>query len=132
MASKLSRADILNKSDLIREDVKVPEWGGMVTLRALTGAERDAYEASMVLTEGGDRRANMHNIRARLVARCLCDDEGNRLFSDDEIELLGAKSGAALARLFEVAKRLSGLSNEDIEDLEKNSEAGRSDGSTSA
>ena len=38
---RLSKDDILGVEDLSTEDVEVPEWGGMVTLRELKGSERD-------------------------------------------------------------------------------------------
>ena len=41
----LTRDEILESEDLATETVSVPEWGGSVIVRALTGTERDAYEA---------------------------------------------------------------------------------------
>ena len=40
-----------------------------------------------------------------------------------QIDALGAKSAAPLDRCFEVAQRLSGISEADVEELTKNSEA---------
>lgn len=116
----LSREDILAIDDLPYEDVEVPEWGGVVRVRALTGAERDAYEASIVRRKGNKTELNPENMRAKLVALCVVDEQGNRLFTDKDIELLGRKSAAALDRVFEVAQRLSGLRPEDMEEIEKN------------
>jgi hypothetical protein len=48
------------------------------------------------------------------------DDDGNRVFGDNDIEVLGGKSAAALNRLFAVASRLSGLSGSDVEELTEN------------
>ena len=38
----LDKAAILTADDLGRREVAVPEWGGTVLIRGLTGAERDA------------------------------------------------------------------------------------------
>ena len=103
----LSRDAILSAEDLEKELVHVPSWGGHVYVRALTGAERDAFEASMVDQRGRDRKMNLKNLRARLCALTICDEEGNRLFSDSDVEALGKKSAAALTRVFAVAQRLS-------------------------
>ena len=108
------------------ELVEVPEWGGAVYVRALTGAERDQFEASIVEQRGRDVRMNMRNIRAKLVALTVVDEDGQRIFTDDDVAALGGKSAAALDRLFAVAQRLSGLSMEDVEELAKNSESGQS------
>lgn len=115
----LSRDDILGADDLPSEEVEVPEWGGTVWVRSMTGLERDVFEAS--LTQGaGDKKVNLKNIRARLVSLTAVDEEGTRLFSDADIAELGAKSAAALDRVFSVAQSLNGLGNEDVEELAEN------------
>lgn len=125
----LTRDAILNVLDLQTEDVEVPEWGGMVRVRGLTGSERDAFEQSIMEQRGRDVALNLRNIRAKLVALSVVDEQGNRVFSDADVKALGQKSAMALQRVFEVAQRLSGLRNEDVEELAKNSENGRSDDS---
>jgi len=116
----LNRDEILKLNDLPVEEVYVPEWDAWVRVRGLTGAERDAFEQSIVETRGKNTRMNLRNIRAKLVALCVVDEQGNRLFSDEDAELLGRKSAAALNRVFEVAQRLSGLRPEDVEELAGN------------
>ena len=128
----LSKTAILAAQDLQTEDVEVPEWGGAVRVRSFTGRERDAFEASMVRGEGRDRKVDLTNMRARLVGLTVIDETGQRLFTDDEVDLLGAKSGAALDRVFAVAQKLNGLSGADVEELSKNSSGVPSAVSTSA
>lgn len=123
----LSKDEILQAQDVLREEVAVPEWGGKVLVRGLTGAERDAFESTVVMSQNGRRtvRYNLANFRARLIAMTVIDpDSGARLFDDSDVLALGQKSAAALQRVFEVAQRLSGLSEQDVEDLTKNSESG--------
>ena len=124
----LTADQILDANDSTTEIVTVPEWGGDVRVRTLTGKERDSFEASIV----NGKTVNMVNVRAKLVARTACDDSGKRLFSDAQIELLGDRSAKALDRVFTVAQRLNGLTQQDVEELAKNSGAGQSDASTSA
>lgn len=119
----LSKSQILAAADLVTEDVEVPEWGGTVRVRAITAAERDAFETSVVGDGKGKR--NLVNLRARLVALAIVDDAGQRLFSDGEAEALGGKSGAAMDRVYAVAQRLSGLTERDVKELEGNSGAAR-------
>ena len=128
----LSKTAILTANDLKSEDVEVPEWGGAVRVRSFTGRERDAFEASMVRGEGRDRKVDLTNMRARLVGLTVIDETGQRLFTDEEVDLLGAKSGAALDRVFAVAQKLNGLSSADVEELSKNSSGVPSAVSTSA
>lgn len=106
----LSRDQILDAVDLKTEEVQVPEWGGSVLVRGLNGTERDAYENGLIRMEGQSAKSNLLNMRAKLVALCLVDEKGGRLFADTDIRALGRKSASALERVYEVAARLSGLS----------------------
>ena len=127
----LGRDDILQAQDLLFEDVAVPEWGGEVRVRTLTGAERDRFEESVIKRNGKNVDVILKNMRARLVALTLIDRKGESLFSEKDIQALGGKSGAALQRVFEVAQRLNGLSNDDVEELAANFFADQNDDSTS-
>jgi len=122
----LTKEQILQANDLKREVVFVPEWGGEVTVRTLTGEEKDAYE--MAMYAGGKK--DLSNIRAGLLARAIVGDDGKRLFTDAEVQTLGRKSASALDRVYSAAARLSGISKEDEKEFEKNSGAVL-DGSTS-
>jgi len=115
----LTRDQILSAKDLKTTVVKVPEWDGEVTVRGMTGEERDAFEAAMYAAGDDDVEA-MRNIRARYAATCIVGENGERLFTDADVTALGRKSAAALSRVFEAARRLSGLTAKDQEGLEKN------------
>ena len=126
----LSRDAILAADDREYEVVPCPEWGGEVRLRSLTGAERDAYEQSLVQTRGKSREMNLRNARAKLVALCAVDENGNRLFSDADVNALGKKNAKPLDRLFDVARRLSGLTEDDVDRLTEDFDDAQSDAST--
>ena len=128
----LTKEQILSATDYKTEDVPVPEWGGTARVRTISGRERDAFEASLSVGSGTARKVNTDNIRARLVAMCVIDEAGARLFSDSEVLKLGEKSATALDRVFTVAQRLNALSQAEVEDIAKNSEAAPSGASTSA
>jgi len=128
----LTKEQILSIDDLKTEDVDVPEWGGVVRVRSLTGAERDEFESSLLVGKGKDREVNMTNARARMVYLTAVDDEGKRLFtSPTDIKALGKKNAAALDALFAVGQKLSGLRKEDVDELLGNSETAPSEDSTS-
>lgn len=128
----LGREDILKAQDLKYEDVEVPEWGGTLRIRMMTGAERDAFEQDLFDTKGNDSVKNLGNLRAKLVARCACDEKNKRIFSDKDIGSLGEKSSAALDRVFAVAQRLNKIGPKDVEELTKNYEGEVIDDSISA
>lgn len=116
----LDREKILNSEDLVREEVEVPEWGGNVCIRCMTGTERDNFESEAYLMRGKSVEINRDNFRARLLVRTLADENGTRLFTDADIGPLGKKSAKVLDRLFGIAMRINGLSPEDVEELVKN------------
>ena len=63
----LTKDQIVAAVDIKTEVVEVPEWGGAVAVRELTGLERDAFEQSMVRVDAdGKRQADMSNMRAKL------------------------------------------------------------------
>lgn len=114
----LTRDEILAVDDLKTIDVEVPEWGGTVRLRALTGSERDRLEASILNKEGnGADRAKLATFRARLCAMTMVDESGQRLFGEAEVSALGQKSAAALSRVADAAQKLSAISQEDVDEL---------------
>jgi hypothetical protein len=137
----LSRDDILAADDLKTQTVDVPEWGGSVIIRALSGEERDGFEESLTVRRPalfGPNKGQMQsvpdpsNIHAKLVARSIVGEDGKRLFTDGDVVALGAKSSAALQRCWDVAAELSGTTDDAAEAAEGNSDAVPSDGSTSA
>ena len=116
----LTREQILQADDLTKELVHCPEWGGDVYVRTLTGEERDRFEGDMLLDPEEDQRTRFANLRARLAVLALCDEKGMPLFFLHDLEALGKKSSIALDRVFDVARKLSGMRQEDVETLTKN------------
>lgn len=117
--SLLSKEALLAARQRPTETVPVPELGGDVVLRGLSGRERDAFEESLFVQKGKKRERNMANVRARLVALCAVDDQGSRLFTDADVELIGEMRADVVDRLFDVAQRLSGLREQDVDELGK-------------
>jgi len=120
----LTKDQILGASDIEEKVVEVPEWGGKVLVRGLTGVQRDAYEKSCLEGKGKNRDINMINARAKLVALTVVDPKSKApVFSMLDVKALGGKSAKALNRIWEVASELSGIGEEDVEELTKNSES---------
>ncbi|MGW4030743.1 hypothetical protein ACWEFL_15725 [Streptomyces sp. NPDC004838] len=130
----LTRAEIDAVDDRMWEDVPVPEWGGEVRVRGMSGTERNAYQASLVVigSNGSVQRLNMADQTAKLLSRCLVDGDDERLYSDKDVKALGAKNGAILERLSRVASRLSGLRKEDVAEAEGKSADDPTGASTTA
>ena len=121
----LDRKSILAANDVRKEKIAVPEWGGDVFLRVLTGTDRDRFEESYA-----DQKMKAFRIRFLLLA--LCDDSGERLFGDDEADVLGKKSSVVINRLFEAGWKLNAFTQEAVDALGEDSETAPSESSTSA
>ena len=104
----LTRENILAKNDTEIRKVKVPEWGGEVCVRVLTGVQRDAFE-SAVAGKKKDGLQDIKGLRSMLVALALCDDKGTQLFSEADAPVLEKKSSKALQRIFDAAAELNGI-----------------------
>ena len=92
-----------------KELVPLPEIGGDGWVAAMRPVDRDSFERSNAEL-GSDTFAFLDNARARLLVRCLVDENGERLFTDADAAELGKTWCAPLDKLFEVAKRLNGFS----------------------
>jgi hypothetical protein len=131
----LSKEDILNSDDMRYCYLAVPEWKGNVKLRTLTAQEKDDFELACLEEKKVGKKTthavNLRNIRAKLVAMCVCDEKGCRVFDDNDIMALGLKNGKAVDRVYERARDLNGMSEDEIESLAKNSESDLTDDSPS-
>lgn len=118
----LNRDQILKAKDLKTEVVKVSEWhkNGEVIVSTMTGTARDEFETSLFNKKGKDTATNLVNMRAKLLVMCIVDKDGKRLFTEVDINRLGAKSAKPLDRCFTVAQKLNGIGAEDVDDLVKN------------
>ena len=121
----LNKTAILAAGDIKLDKVAVPEWGGDVYLKTISGIDRDQFEE-------GYSEQKMKNFRARFLVLTLCDEKGDRLFTDAEVAELAKKSSLVLNRLFEKSWGFNAFTNEAVDDLGNDSTVAPSDGSTSA
>ena len=122
----LSKASILAAKDTkLSEALPVPEWGGEVYIKTLSGTERDAFEDAYAENK-------MKAFRCRFLVLTLSDDKGQRLFEDGDVAELGKKSSVVINRLFEAAWKHNAFTNEAVESLGEGSPDGQSGGSISA
>jgi len=82
--------------------VATPEWpeqNGQVFVRTISAKENDAYEDAV--------SRNMDNARARLVVMAACDESGQRIFEDNDVERVGNMPASVVARIWGVARKLA-------------------------
>jgi hypothetical protein len=111
------RDAILEPTDLTTEEVHVPEWGMTIRVRTITATEREQLYMSI---EDSRTKNEPTNFMARLVAASVVDETGNKIFQMTDAVRIGNKSGSAVNRIADVAIRLSGIGQAQVEELRKN------------
>ena len=106
-------------------DVPFPELHTAYRLREMSGTERDVFEIEQYKENSdGKQKVEMRYLRARLVALCLVDETGARLYADDEVsQLSDGVPAAVLAKLFVAAQTLNGMDADAVDNAGKNSDA---------
>ncbi|MGO4811143.1 hypothetical protein AB4156_16395 [Cupriavidus sp. 2MCAB6] len=125
--SLLTKDAIFGASDIVSEDVPVPEWGGSVRVCVMSGLARDVF-----VSGGGKSDAGFSDFQARLLVATAVDAAGDRIFEPADVERLQAKSRTVLDRLTAAAMRLNGIGHQAQEDIAKNSDAALSGDTGSA
>jgi hypothetical protein len=110
------KEQILKASDCPLKPITVPEWDCTLYIRTMSGAERDTWE----LTAFKDGKVSPEHFRAKLLVRCVCDEHGQRVFSDTDAADLSSKSATVLVKLYDVAAKVNGLTKSDVDELTKN------------
>jgi hypothetical protein len=73
---------------------KITAWNVDCYLRTISARESEQWEQSVTKTE---------NIRAKLVALCLCDEQGKRIFGDEDISRLADMPHSGITEAFDLA-----------------------------
>ena len=123
--TKLTKDDIFKVDDLPTKDIDIPEWGGTLTIRTLTGAERDQFESAFVNQDQIDIRG----LKARLIQLTVQNGDGQPMFTKADLQKINSKSASVIDRIFQESQRLSGLTKEDVDELVGNSGTAPTDAS---
>lgn len=118
----MSLERLLSKAAVRRfRDVEVPEIEETVRLRSLTERERSSVE-QMLMTKDGKVADYGTLLRAKrlLVALSLCDENGERIVSDGEVDRLCEMDAAVLHRIYEAAAEHCGMATRTVEAAEGN------------
>lgn len=137
MGKLLTKEDLLKKEELQIERIEF-EGGDFVFVRGMTGHERDMFEKSMMI-KNRDKKGNVTSIetviddfRAKLAAITLCDEDGKSLLQpSDYMVLTNNMSAKRLELIVNAAQKLNAISEEDKEEIVKNSVAGQAGDSNS-
>lgn len=107
-----------------------------VYMKEMSASDQDSYELSIIdLVDQPDgsvkAKRNLDSNKAKYLVRVLCDEKGKRMFKDTEFHFIGEMSIPVIRELHTKALELNRATEKEIEDMEKNSEAGEKDASNS-
>ena len=127
MGQLLGKAELLQKEKLEIEKVEFDN-GDYVFVRQMTGHERDMFEQSM-LRKNRDGKGNvisvetiMDDFRSKLAAITLCDGEGKSILDAQDYKVLSNHMSAKrLEKIINVSQKLNAITEEDKEEIVKNS-----------
>lgn len=125
----LTRGEAVDVDDTELLMVEVPEWGGCVYLKGLTGEE------SVMYAEQTEKAAKKQEVWKEemlwLLSRTILDGNKEPLFPGEQgIKDLAKKNGVVLGKLYNLALRLSILGDAELAELVKNLKAAQEDSSS--
>ncbi len=133
----------VTKSDLLKRNkrrfklIDLP-GGGQARIRSLSSGEMRDFRRSMLNPQGKLIKSRSDNMHELLIAQCLVDDEGNRLFTDEDAmsSSFAEIDGSLVSVLSSECRSWTGFGTDPdwsaIEDAAKNSEPTSGNTSTAA
>lgn len=114
------KEQILAAKDTESKKIAVKEWGVDVHLKRLSVAETMQFQTTIGNADEKDVTTGLRNM-VSYIALCMCDENGQRIFNDDETHLLDTRSTEVIQKLFDEAAKLNGMTNDekDAEEAKK-------------
>ncbi len=122
MIKTLTKADIF-AIPLATRAVDVPEWGGTVYVRAMSGAQRDEFDCVVASKTVDGKVTDPSGFKSLLVFMTACNNTGELMFCKDDEDALDGTSGAALERVALAAMEVNGMTPSSVKGMEENSSA---------
>lgn len=117
----LSKERLLSADSYRREKVDLPELGGFVYVGAVSAADwMDCQDAALKDKDEGGRGSTAPWV-GRMLVKSIVDEDGNRLFGDEDAEELMRRPLAVINRLYKAADAVNDFAGRGVKDAEKNS-----------
>lgn len=107
--------------------------GAGVYVRGLDATGKDLFEDRVYSVDPATKKlkTKVDGIRALLICLCTCDEAGNPLFTEKDLPQLAHMDGKTADAIYAVASRESGFTQQDVDEMVKNSERARTAGRSS-
>lgn len=121
----LTREEFLAAKSLLKRETVPIDGLGDVLIREPNATEKSQYENSLIKTKtvGGQLQVDtdFDDRDARLVAKCVINEDGTRMFSDEDVIEIGLVSGKIVSMIAKKIEKLGGMTPKAVENAEKNS-----------
>lgn len=107
----LTREQIVAINDVMITEIDVPEWGGSVYIKPLSVEQRDAFTDLVMNAEG---KIDSKGFQVKMLLFALVNEQGNRIFTNEDEEFLNKKSTKVIDFLFKKVQQLSGMGDNAI------------------
>lgn len=115
-----SKQELMKLKDEGREPVSFPIGGKDFLVKPLGDREQAEWEMDCCDDTGVRDPIKLESMRPRLIVKCLVDEDGRRLFTDEEYEELEEWPSRVTQPLFDLCSKLCGLDGSEIEEAKKN------------
>ena len=108
---------ILTKDDFRYEVINVPEWGGDLRLKSLSGMER-----SQIIRMTQKQKDTADGVFEKCIIFAAVDNDGRKIFEDNEatLKVLQTKDAGVTQKIGQKVLEISGLTKDALENAEKN------------
>lgn len=114
----LTREALLGATQVPTETVAIPELGGSVVVRGMTARERTQFEKKFVTEIRGKQKRNFEAFREQLCVFCCVEPR----LTEADVEALSKVRADVIERIANVAMKLSGITEKDVDELGQSSE----------
>jgi hypothetical protein len=116
----LSKEAFAKQIPLPQKEVFLPELGGTVIIRGFTAKQRSEHENSFIVNGRPNARRQLQR-REKLIAQTACDEQGNLIFDDGDLDMIGRLPAVVIEPLFDAALEVCGM-GVNVDSAAKNSE----------
>jgi len=102
----LTAEEILATDDLVIKELNIPEWGGIVRFRTMSGGESLQFQE--------ENKEDKTTSWIRIFSKCAVDENGQRLFTDKQMDALLKKSTKVFLTVQTFLIKLNGMGKDNV------------------
>lgn len=121
----------LDRYEVETRQLRIPELGGTVYVREMSGQIRNRLEATYATIRNGGDSKQLDKITAQIVAYCTVDEAGKPIMTMNAAQRVVSKMQKVAFRIRDAALELSATDEDDVEALAEVFDGAQSGDSTS-